>query len=446
MARHTGHVSMRHSVLMLLTILTANTFPTEGLSLRSKQDDTCPGSSQKCTGSDLLNSFCCPSSSTCISTDSGSSVICCPDGQDCTYIEPITCNVSKQDASLYPLSAIKTTRLDDELPTCGDLCCPFGYTCQGKFCAMDDTPSTTTQSKSEESTGSTSATTGIFTESPTEVSTESYTETSTMTTAEATSDSEAPTAGTVSSIPTEPSNTVVVLSTPTLSQYSAASQNHIDNVTTTCSAFPTNAILAGFFPGSVFGAVAALLLTVCIRRHQRNNATPGEKVAQNTYRKSTGTVIGISDPIPTDETSFRTDFLLRTTPKRTSEGSRRSALRRSRSRVRSLFSSGHRINLQAEDIPPVPPLPMTPPPQRQPSTESIRVYSPPGVFASTGMLGPSPYPDHRPNTTLTEILDQVQTRAASAAGSNRNTGSTTAAGVPNRFLVPPQTRRKQLPH
>ncbi|KAL2808180.1 hypothetical protein BJX63DRAFT_42247 [Aspergillus granulosus] len=439
-----GHVSVRHCALMLLTILTANA----SSNLYLQRSDSCPSDSQQCTGTGLPDNFCCSSSSTCVTIDSGSSVICCPDGQDCTYIEPITCDVTKQDASLHPGNVIKTTRLDDDLPTCGESCCPFGYTCQGDFCAMDDTPSSTsTQSKTTETTTTTTTSTPdtTLTESP---------EPSTTTTDEPVSESTSATAGYISTISLDMTPTVVPISTPTLSQYSAASDNTIlDAADTKCPAFPTNAVLAGFFPGTVFGAVAALLLIVCIRRHQRHNRPPGEKVAQNTYRKSTGTLIGISDPIPSSDSSFRTDFLLRTNPKRNSEGAR-SVLQRSRSRVKSLFGGGPKPNTTpVEDIPPVPVMPMTPPRQRQPSTESIRVYTPPGVFATSGALNPPPYLDRRPNTTLTEILDQAQAQmqANSSANSTSNsrTNSIATTATNQRFLQPPgqgSARRKPLPY
>ncbi|KAL3466550.1 hypothetical protein BJX64DRAFT_230953 [Aspergillus heterothallicus] len=452
---HKAHVSPRHSVLILMTIFTASA----SSHLHLPRADSCPSDSQQCIGTGLPDNFCCSSSSTCVTIDSGSSVICCPDGQDCTYIEPITCDVTKQDADRFPNNVIKTTRLNDDLPTCGDSCCPFGYTCQGDFCAMDDTPS------SSSSTSTRSTTTEATTSTPTSRSTSTSdttstepSESSTATTDEAASESTSPTAGDISTISSEATPTIVTISTPTLSQYSAASDNtDLDTVEAKCPSFPTNAVLAGFFPGAVFGAVAALLLIVCIRRHQRHNRPVAEKVAQNTFRKSTGTLIGISDPIPSDESSFRTDFLLRTNPKRNSEGAR-SVLQRSRSRVKSLFSGGGgglKPNpMPAENIPPVPAMPMTPPRQRQPSTESIRVYTPPGAFAGSGaLLNPAPYPDHRPNTTLTEILDQaqaqMQTQSAVNSTVNSKTNSVATTAANQRFLQPPaqgSARRKPLPY
>lgn len=54
--------------------------------------------------------------------------------------------------------------------------------------------------------------------------------------------------------------------------------------------------------------------------------------------------------------------------------------------------------------------PVTPPRQRQPSTESIKVYSPPGAFSqSRKFLGPEPYPGSisRPDTTFTDLVQAV---------------------------------------
>ncbi|KAL4769433.1 hypothetical protein BDW60DRAFT_195098 [Aspergillus nidulans var. acristatus] len=467
----THHVSLRKSIVMLLTILSANVSAKHQL-LHPKRANSCPDSSRKCSSAGVSENFCCSSSSTCIALDGGSSVICCPEGQDCSYIQPITCDVTKQNATLHPDNVIKTTRLGDDLPTCGNACCPFGYTCQGSFCAMDDTASssastsTSTSTSTRSSIASTSTTTSSepSAESPA-FSTASSTESST--TAEATTDSTLTIADDLSTVTVEDSTPSTPVPTPTLSQYSTASSGNLfsANAESSCPSFPTNAILAGFFPGAIFGAVAALLITVGIRRHRHSNPPPGEKVAQNTFRKSTGTLIGISEPIPSDESSFRTDFLLSTNSKRNSESSR-SVLSRSRSRVKSLFSTPQKPQHVApeDNIPAVPPvpailsLPVTPPqqrqPSRQPSTESIRVYTPPGVFTNTPSLNPSPYPaDQRPNTTLTEILDRVQTSVqaepASASGANSKTDSTATNNASQRFLLPPPQqlgRRKQLPY
>lgn len=96
--------------------------------------------------------------------------------------------------------------------------------------------------------------------------------------------------------------------------------------------------------------------------------------------------------------------------------SMRSMINRSGSRVRSLFSTG--VPGLDKDVPPLPtaselpvqPDPVTPPRQREPSTESIKVYSPPAVFMqSRRFLGPEPYPSRiaRPSTTFTDLVQAV---------------------------------------
>ncbi|RHZ45112.1 uncharacterized protein CDV56_100550 [Aspergillus thermomutatus] len=174
---------------------------------------------------------------------------------------------------------------------------------------------------------------------------------------------------------------------------------------TACPSFPTKAIIASFFPGAAFGAVLALLAMFLMRR-RNNNLPPSVKIAQHTQRTSNGTLIGISDPIPSEENAYRTDFLLRRSLKRNSEGAR-SMLQRTGTRVKSLFGSTPKPSQLASKPPP---LPLTPPRQvRQPSTESIKVYTPPGTFASTGVLKPEPYPTIvvGSNATFTEMIDQV---------------------------------------
>ncbi|BCR83945.1 uncharacterized protein ACHE_11347A [Aspergillus chevalieri] len=127
---------------------------------------------------------------------------------------------------------------------------------------------------------------------------------------------------------------------------------------------------------------------------------------------------------------MRTDFLACQSPdtnnnhansgilRRASEGTR-SRLHRTGSRVKSFLSTRHDPTLDS-DIPVVPPLPVhvhDPHAQSTPrpaSTESIRVYTPPGVFQTRGFLKPDPYPgaaawrvNARPDTTFTEMIDHV---------------------------------------
>ncbi|KGO77319.1 hypothetical protein PITC_092790 [Penicillium italicum] len=95
-------------------------------------------------------------------------------------------------------------------------------------------------------------------------------------------------------------------------------------------------------------------------------------------------------------------------------------IHRTGSRVRSLFSGYPRQNPRLDtDAPPIPmpnpmapaPAPFTPPRQRQPSTESIKVYSPPeSSFAqSRNFLGPELCPGaaDRPDTLFSDLMQVV---------------------------------------
>ncbi|PWY78497.1 hypothetical protein BO94DRAFT_537686 [Aspergillus sclerotioniger CBS 115572] len=391
------HLRTRPTMILLFALIASTVSPTQAFGLLPRSSDSCPSNYNKCADSKLPASFCCSSSSTCISLDDSSSAICCPDGESCQYIEPITCNVQLQNATAHPKNSVKTTRLDDSLPTCGSACCPFGYTCTGDSLCVMNTSSASTAAASQSTTMSTSTVGSTSTGSV-------------MFTASAsTTDASDPTIVPVST----GSKSISDSSSSSNSTSSAALASK-----STCSSYPTTAILAGFFPGAIFGAVLAFLCLFFYRRYQNKHQPPSAKVAQLTRRSSKGTLIGISSPIPSDDSSYRTDFLLRRnrSTKRYSEGAR-SRFQRTGTRVRSLFNpnSPSRVSVPKTLVPergggmptrvpvPVPPLPIsvTPlQPGRSASkktlarTESIRVYTPPGVFATTGVLKPDPYPTH----------------------------------------------------
>ncbi|KAJ6095487.1 hypothetical protein N7486_006233 [Penicillium sp. IBT 16267x] len=353
------------------------------------RSDSCPSSYDSC-GGNVPSDFCCPSSSTCLVLDNDTTVLCCPSGSSCDYISPITCDIQEQNATAYPKASVKTTLLDESLPKCGNECCPFGYTCENdNLCHM--TNSTTT------ATTTTSSTT-----------------ISTTSTASSTTDLSA-----YGATFTPVSSSV---STTSLNADSTSSSN---STITSCPSFPSKAVLAGFFPGALFGAIAALLISTCVRHRaeKKHLAEINQDTKASTHnwssRSSSGAVLGISSPIASEDASYRTDFLLRNPDdKRASMSSRsmRSMINRSSSRVRSLFSTG--VPGLDKDVPPLPtaselpvqPGPVTPPRQREPSTESIKVYSPPVVFMqSRRFLGPEPYPSRiaRPSTTFTDLVQAV---------------------------------------
>ncbi|KAJ5202085.1 uncharacterized protein N7498_006748 [Penicillium cinerascens] len=377
MARMTvGVVFRRPSVLLLFTLMTSfrTSHASGSFELLPRSSNSCPSSYDTC-GGNLPSDFCCASSSTCISLDDATSAICCPSGANCDYISPIVCDIQQQNATAHPENSVKTSRLDDSLPTCGDACCPFGYTCQGNnTCALNKKTSS-----SATSTSSTSSS-----------------------------------ASTTSPSATSSATSGITFAPVPSSSISAAKENaNGATLASSCPSFPSKAIAAGFFPGAIFGALVALLITTCLRRRARKKEQ-GQgwepKLKAWSQRSSTGGVVGISRPIHSEDYG-RSDFLLHPSPVRrsyVSGRSTRSRLHRTGSRVRSLFSNGTpRLD---KEIPPIPSCPVTPPPQRKPSTESIKVYSPPGAFAqSRKFLGPEPYPSTiaRPDTTFTDLMRVV---------------------------------------
>lgn len=344
---------------------TCHAFDT--LDLLPRSADSCPSSYNSC-GSKLPDDFCCSSSSTCISLDDATSAICCPSGSNCDYISPIVCDVKAQNTTLHPKNTIKTTRLDEHLPKCGDHCCPFGYTCHGdNTCVMDKTTSNTTTPSSNASAATDAA-------------------------------------------------SITPVSSPSHAASGATAGR------TACPSFPSKAIAAGFFPGAAFGAILALLITTCLRRraHKKELEAQDPKFSSHwSQRSSSGGIRGISGPIASEDGSCRTDFLLRpfilqpgrrSTMRRSMDArSRRSTMHRTGGRVRSLFSGAGGSKLD-KNVPPIPVVPSTPPRQRAPSTESIKVYSPPGVFVqSRKFLGPEPHPGTiaRPDTTFSDLVKAV---------------------------------------
>lgn len=242
-----------------------DTDPSETLRRLERREDTCPSSNPvSCSAVDskLPSDFCCGSDTTCQSLDQSSSAICCPKGKSCDSIGVINCNLDLMDASSNA-GPIFTTRLKDKLPTCGDKCCPFGYTCseQGgtSICIVDKSragPATTTKV-----TSTTSATV---------------------------------TSGSSST------------STATKAAASGIDSDNPPPVKETTN-FPIGVFFAGFFPGIVVGILATLAWVVLTKRHAKAPNTRGLNMDGNGARPF------ISNPIKTaDHSNERSDFLSRT--------------------------------------------------------------------------------------------------------------------------------------
>lgn len=340
-------VCLISSTVPSTTALTTAVTAAQVLGLLTRDSSACGDPTYTpCGKSDLPANFCCPPSTKCIPLNNATSIICCPSGQDCQYIQPITCDITQQNATTHPQNPIHNTDLSASLASCGSLCCPDGYSCQNNMCAMNKQISQSSSSASFTSTG-----------------------TSTTSTAAPTSPSNVPDIAT-----TIPS--VTTTSSAVAAAVAASSQ---------CNPFPGVAIMAGFSPGFVAGALLAILVIICLgRRRDKKRARESQDLSRISAT--------VSDPIYDPQLACRTDFL-----RRESRSKYRS------SRVRSLFS---------RQTPPAPApqheYPLyerqrgdgmgrsvlrTPDMKKTPSMESIRVYSPEHGAAAL-----------RPQTTFTDMM------------------------------------------
>ncbi|CAK7225503.1 hypothetical protein SEUCBS140593_005925 [Sporothrix eucalyptigena] len=153
------------------TSRTANalSIPVNALSLFERAataSSSCSAGFDQCTGFNFPSDFCCSSGSVCNALAGNTTLLCCPEGQSCESINPITCDISAQNAELHPEAPIKTTALNGVLTKCGSSCCPFGYNCNGNnLCILENNQNaaplqnvpTTTASTTTATTSSTSA-------------------------------------------------------------------------------------------------------------------------------------------------------------------------------------------------------------------------------------------------------------------------------------------------
>ncbi|KAL8653660.1 MAG: hypothetical protein Q9226_003759 [Calogaya cf. arnoldii] len=318
--------------------LTAAIDAAQAFGLVSRQASTCSVSGySQCNKPGIPSNFCCPSGTTCIPFYQDKSVICCRSGRDCKTISPITCDLSAQNATTQPSNQLHSTDLTGAMQTCGTkTCCPKGYDCSGGNCLMR--PADSYSAKPASSTA-------------------------------------APKSTSAAASASKPS--------PTGDRSAAASAEAAGTPEKRQNNFPPAAVLAGFFPGLLLGGLLTVAVIICIgRRRAKREEKDGD------FGSVAATV---SDPIYQDTNGFRTDFLRRESKTKYSNRS---------SRVRSLFSlrsptlKGNNSDNYGRSV-----LPKTPPNKtrapelkREPSMESIKIYSPPN-----GGL-------QRPNTTFTEMM------------------------------------------
>lgn len=77
----------------------------------------------------LPSNFCCPRGQVCIPLAANTTVLCYPGGGKRSTIQPVTCDIAEQNSTLHPGSTRQTATINSQLISCGNACCPFGYSC-----------------------------------------------------------------------------------------------------------------------------------------------------------------------------------------------------------------------------------------------------------------------------------------------------------------------------
>lgn len=309
-----------HTLLLATAWLAASTAAKPAHSLFERASTCGDPTHTQCSQAGLPSNFCCGPSSDCIVLAGNTTVLCCPSGSSCSTIRPIGCDITQQNATANPDLALMTTALTAKLPTCGDSCCPFGYSCSSSNnCVLD-------------------ANQDLAPVAPFATTTNPPTPSST--TAPSTS---------VTPVPNEPQPTPAPPVGPK---------------------FPVPAILVGFFPGLLLGAIlsAASIFLLGAR---------GRKAAR---RKSGSSFGNISEPQPQND--MRTDFL-RKQPLTPSTLGTTASRQQPVQRVRSLFRKSTGIVSLPQNPRPAPPIPrveldtrpITPVLQREPSFEDIDIFA-----------------------------------------------------------------------
>ncbi|KAF2098648.1 hypothetical protein NA57DRAFT_56301 [Rhizodiscina lignyota] len=218
------------------------------------RDTTCGGDSNYRTcGGDLPSNWCCSTGSTCIPLNNTGTeaVICCPqsDSGKCTTIQPISCDISKQNASVNPHSELFTQDLSQKLGTCGQgTCCPLGYSCKDDTCVMDEE---TKQSPGAKAPAESSQSLPPSTVSP-----------------------PLSTSSTPSAVSSTPSS---LISDTTPPNATPTPQNTSD--------YPARAVLAGLFPGIILGALLGAAIFFYVRHRSNKRLEASER---NSQRSSFG--------------------------------------------------------------------------------------------------------------------------------------------------------------
>jgi hypothetical protein len=235
------------------------------------------------------SNWCCSASSVCLSLNNTGtdSVICCPTSSPdgCQALEPISCDISKQNATLNPDSQLFVQDSSRQLPTCGQgACCPLGYSCSGGRCWMkEDTRRAPGPQSAAPSSSHKGASSTIMSSDP-------------------------PTATITSGASATPS---LALPGANSSQHTPTPQSAGD--------YPLRAVLAGLFPGVIIGAIVCGIIFFWLRKRSQRRIAETERdswlpqvaaiAATGNHRPGESQNRLISEPIYNPQHSNRTHFV-----------------------------------------------------------------------------------------------------------------------------------------
>ncbi|EQL35016.1 hypothetical protein BDBG_07375 [Blastomyces gilchristii SLH14081] len=401
--------------LSLLALALAIPFtPSAALDIVRRGSGSCPLENfTTCADPKAPPNFCCPPATKCITLNYGDSMVCCPAGANCLQWTLGSCDPGKYDPEHEPMSIYKSKRPDIALQRCGDKCCPPGTGCKESkngvlYCQVSFPDAAFPPFPDDK--GRSSSTPQLPTSllpSQTGVQTET-----------------GPTSPPTSTGRQGPD--IIPISTlgqqPTTTSTATHNIKHTDPPPEE-SKFPPIAIIVGLIPGLVAGIILALAVFYLYKRHQERRFVPSPMSKFSHFREKSCEkgVVSISDPIPSAaQDSVRTDFLRRQASLvKEDDNSTKSKFRRTSARVKSFF--GPRPT--ADDIATMP-MSTTMSNRdagpngvggrrsgggagREPSTESIKVFSPAHLRpAQLGELYQS-VGNGRPQTTFSEMMERV---------------------------------------
>ncbi|RMJ12627.1 hypothetical protein CDV36_007723 [Fusarium kuroshium] len=341
--------------LLLLTALCTSTTSALPASRIFAREDTCGADRVSCN-SDLTDIFCCPKDYSCILLAGDTSAMCCPAGRNCNEVKPITCDLRGQDITKYPKAPVMTIITNLKLETCGTMCCPFGYSCEGDSkCVLDEDQSSPPEG-AEYPSGTSSA-------APSATS---------------------PTSSETASASAEPTST----SEP--SKASDENQKEDPEEEEKKDSGPaTTSIVGGVVGGCIILLIIAVVIFLYFRRQKKREGGHGEKGGHfyggggSTSSSEASFGNFISEPI-VQPNSYRADFILKT-PSQNSQVSGGSS-----SVPQSQFSGAHSQFSGASSSVPQRQFSMSPTPTRIPQGPPRIRISIPNPFDS-----PNPSPNHK---------------------------------------------------